>query len=697
MKYIYTKMITFANRYLQHHKNARHEPYENDYIMSKLNIIGIIKNIRSKTNIYTPIIEAIVNAIDSIHDSERKDGQISIIVKRDRTLAFDDTIPVVKSIEIIDNGIGFNQKNRDSFDTFYSDNKIARGGKGFGRFMFLKYFYDAEVKSIYQKDNEFRVRTFRFGKQYEIVTNEKDELSTAKDAETHIYLNNIIDDKQLDKGLDTIARKLLERLLIFFINDQKPCPTITIAEEDGSRSIVLNHYLTQDNDIKLIDSIPYEVKSELSDKVEKFTAKIFKILYAQSQKSKICLTGHNREVTEVTLHNYIPEFEDDFYDEIQRAQDITRKNYIIKVYVLGQYLNDNVSLEREAFNFDKEKRDTLYELSQSDIEQGAADVVRNKFADEVKVREDKKVARITDYVNSSAPWHKTYISNLKLDKIPYHASEKQIELEFQKIKFDKEQEARIELKSIIDSEDGSFESDLSDLVAKVTEAGKNDLAHYVCNRRLVLKVLKELLRRREDGKAELEKELHSLVFPMVNDDTRVNYEEHNLWLLDERLVFSEYIASDRKISSKAAPTEPDLVIFDKKRSFRNGDNEFSNPLTVFEFKRPKRTNYAADEDPIEQVGNYVDEIRAGKYETPEGIEKVKVNDNTPVYGYVICDPCDKIKQFARKHQLTLSPDEEGYYGFHSGYNIYIEILSYKRLMNNAELRNKIFFKKLNID
>lgn len=38
------------------------------------------------------------------------------------------------------------------------------------------------------------------------------------------------------------------------------------------------------------------------------------------------------------------------------------------------------------------------------------------------------------------------MENLPLDKIPYHATEEQIELAFQKLKFAKEQEARIELK-----------------------------------------------------------------------------------------------------------------------------------------------------------------------------------------------------------------------------------------------------------
>lgn len=112
------------------------------------------------------------------------------------------------------------KKNRDSFDTFYSDMKIARGGKGFGRFMFLKYFGDTSVSSIYKTEGgEFRLRQFQFGKQFDIVVNETDVHSEKSDTETHIYLNNIIDNKYIDKGLETIARKLLERLLIFFIDD----------------------------------------------------------------------------------------------------------------------------------------------------------------------------------------------------------------------------------------------------------------------------------------------------------------------------------------------------------------------------------------------------------------------------------------------------------------------------------------------
>jgi hypothetical protein len=207
-----------------------------------------------------------------------------------------------------------------------------------------------------------------------------------------------------------------------------------------------------------------------------------------------------------------------------------------------------------------------------------------------------------------------------------------------------------------------------------------------------------LLKRRDDGKGELEANVHNLIYPMGKDSEIIDYHDHNLWLLDERLVFSEYIASDKKISKKPdALGEPDLVIFDQKQSFRNGDNSFSNPLTIFEFKRPKREDYKEEDDPILQVGNYLDKIKEGKYEMPEGLEPVKVSDSTPVCAYVVCDLTKKIHGFAKKHQLTLSPDQEGYFGFHNGYKMYVEIISFKKLLSDATLRNKIFFRKLQIE
>lgn len=664
--------------------------------MSKVNIQGVINNIKSNTsNVYTPIIEAIVNSIQSIIDKGNSDGKIEIILHREKILDLG-VKPNVISVDIIDNGIGFCQKNIDSFDTFYSEHKKHIGGKGFGRFMFPYYFSDVKVESVFKVDDEtFIKRKFIFGKQYEIVTNLIDEPTKSSKTYSKLSLIGLKNNQNLDKHLDTIAKKILEKILIYLIDDDFKCPTIIIKEgSDDSQFLVINDFLTKTDEIVFVDNNTFILQKD-EQKYEFFT-KTFKIYFTGSQKSKIILTAHQREVTDTSLYRYVPEFEDDFYEEDENTG--TKRNYIIKTYVTGKYLDDNVSLERNTFDFPKDSQNMHYPFTQVNIEKETSEIAKELFRDDVSIRSEKKFNEIKEYVNYSAPWHRTYLKDLDLSDIPYNLTNEDIEIHLQRVKYNSEINTRRELNEYLSSTDDDFNERISNAISKISDIGKSDLAHYVFNRKCVLDALRELLKRREDGKGELEKDIHNLIFTMGGNSETTNYSEHNLWLLDERLVFTEYIASDRKISTKKdAYGEPDLVIFDQKKSFRAGDNNFSNPLTIFEFKRPKRREYKEEDDPILQIAKYLKDIRDDKYDMPEGLEKIKVSENTPVYGYVVCDIEPKIKEFAEKHQLTISPDNEGYFGYHSGYKMYIEIMSYKKLIDDATLRNKVFFNKLQID
>ncbi|TKC05866.1 ATP-binding protein [Pedobacter frigoris] len=664
--------------------------------MSRINIQGTIDNIRSKSNIYTPIIEAIVNSIQSIVLKKIENGKIEIILHREKVLEIDNSIPSVKTIEIRDNGIGFTQENRDSFDTFYSEYKKSIGGKGFGRFMYVKYFNNVYVNSVFKDSSEtLNSRYFRFGREYEIIVDEKIELSKAVDTYSCVTLENIKSGQNFDKQIETIARRILDKILIYFINDTFTPPTIILKEAEGNHSIVLNDFLTEINEIKLWKSKDFILEDDKQQKYD-FVAKVFKIYYPGNQKSKVSLAGHNREVTDTPLHKYIPEFEDEFFEE---DENNVKRNYIIKTYILGDYLDNNVSLERETFDFPKDTKDMYFPFGQADLERKASEISKEAFGEDVQVRVQKKSEQIRNYVNELAPWHKPYLNELDMSSIPYHLKDENIELALQEVKFRKEQKTRAELKILLADPEVSHNGQMAEAISKISEIGKSDLAHYVFNRKIVLDAFRQLLKRKEDGKGELEKDIHNLIFPMGKTSENCDYQEHNLWLLDERLIFSEYVASDKKISTKKdALGEPDLVVFDKKQSFRSGDNNYSNPLTIFEFKRPKRDAYKTDDDPIMQIGKYVKDIRAGKYEMPEGLEKIKVNDFTPVYAYVICDLTSKIREFAEElHSLTKSPDDEGYFGFLRGYNMYIEVISFKKMMDDATLRNKIFFKKLHLE
>ena len=48
-------------------------------------------------------------------------------------------------------------------------------------------------------------------------------------------------------------------------------------------------------------------------------------------------------------------------------------------------------------------------------------------------------------------------------------------------------------------------------------------------------------------------------------------------------------------------------------------------------------------------------------------------------------------------EFTPIPDGLGWYRCYSSMNLYIEVLSWTKLLRDAEMRNKIFFSKLGIE
>ncbi len=671
--------------------------------MSFINIQGLVDNISEKSTIYTPIIEAIVNSIEAIDQSKRTDGHIEVIIKKNSQIAakFDRAAPndkdILDSIEIHDNGIGFTKINRDSFDTLYGDQKSSIGGKGFGRFMFLKYFKNVAIDSIYKDTTRYFKRTFTFsgvGKTtLNFISNENNKPISAKDNHTIISLSQIKEQysENLEKKIITIARILVEKLLPYFIDDNYKCPLITLKESGTEEEIILNDFYNKHKEITLAAVKMFNLEDK--KRIYTFNVKILKIYFTKSPSS-IILTAHNRAVTSEPLDSYIPEFKDDFVDKIkvEDNKEIT-KNYSIKAYVLGDYLNEHVSLERNDFDFPKDGT-VLYPFSRREIESNVAKIVKNVFEHEVITRQVKKLDKIKDYIDTKAPWHKTYFNELDLTLIPYVFDEETIEGELQKQKFKMEKNIRTQVSQILKSETKDITIKVEQVSHQLTELGKSDLAHYVVLRRVVLDVLKSSLKWSKDKQYQKEKVIHNIIFPMNSDSDHLSYDKHNLWIIDERLNFNEYLASDKQINKKGE--RPDILIFDKAIAIREGD-DFSNPITVFELKRPQREKYRGEDDPIVQIGKYVEQIRGGMFKSAETGRPIKATQNTPAYGFIVCDITEDIKEFCKRHQLTPSPDNQGYFGYHAGYRMYIQLISFDKLINDAELRNKIFFKKLKIN
>lgn len=652
-----------------------------------------------KTNVYMPIVEAIANSIDAIEELGTKDGVINIELERNPQLikSNDSGVAPVTSIIIKDNGIGFTEENTESFDELFSEKKLKIGGKGFGRFTYLKYFTSTDVESHFKADNKWQKRTFTFhSDRNEFISDQQVTDSNLKRYETTVSLRNIKKKHQdkLNLKLDTIARRLFEVLLPYFVtNDYKP-PKIIIKDPAEREEVVLNDYLDEHDKIQLIHDDKLELETGFDDKVEEFQVKIFKVFHSQSN-NRVVLTAHHREVLSNSMHHYDPEFFSGFSENKPDNDDETASgNYVIKAYVIGDYLDRHVTTERGTFNFNDDDETAMFPLSKKHVESAVTKLAASHFKDHLQPLKEKKVERIKATIDANMPWNKSLASELDFDTIAFNASDKDIDVAVNKLAYDKEQEVRSNVHQLLSSNNATeIDEKVQGIAQQVTELGKGKLAHYVALRRAILDVFEKSLKLRDNNKHELENIVHKIIFPLRKDSDTIDYESHNLWLLDERLSFSNYVASDQPLNT--GDERPDLLSFDRPIAVREGD-ELSNPITIFELKRPGRTAYTTAENPLAQVAGYIKKIRTGQYTNPQG-RQILADDNTPAYGFVICDLTPKIIEFCEAYQLTLSPDKESYFGFHSTFKIYFEVISFNKVLKDSKQRNKVFFRKLGIE
>lgn len=668
--------------------------------MSKVNISRAVENIRSGTTVYTPLVEIIVNAIQAIEDKSITDGQIEIVIERSNQLELDKGERSVVSFLIKDNGIGFTDENRDSFDTLFSDYRLSQGGKGFGRFICLKYFSDLEIESIYEEDKAFKFRKFKMGKGNDIIVDETIDDSQESNSRTEVKLARVKDGKFTDKKISTISRVLVERLIPYFIDHNYKCPTIFINESDGSGRLILNDFVSNQLSalIKEIEISSEHFSLQGNNVDYEFRVRLFKFYSPKNHRSRISLVAHRREVTNTSIHNYIPEFIEEFFDKKTDGSYDGARNFIVKAYVFGDYLDENVSLERSGFEFQKEN-DLLHGISQMDIEREAARIARETIGDEITVRLEKKKERVRSYVDEVAPWHRTTIKSVDLSSMPYRPSNEEIEQRLQQEKYRQEIEVTKKIGKLL--KEGTIDDlkqNVTELISKISETSKNDLTHYIALRRIVLELLSKNLELDANGRYSSEGTVHDIIFPRRKDTESIPFDDHNLWIIDERLNFTRYVSSDKSLSD-SSPDRPDLLAYDRRVLFR-GDNEPSNPVTIFEFKKPQRDDFAnpsSNEDPIQQIVRYVSQVREGKFTTPEGRE-IFVSENTPFYGYVVCDLTTKVRKWLEiDKDYKPMPDNRGWFKWHNNTNLYLEVISWDKVLRDAEMNNRIFFHKLGIN
>ena len=186
---------------------------------------------------------------------------------------------------------------------------------------------------------------------------------------------------------------------------------------------------------------------------------------------------------------------------------------------------------------------------------------------------------------------------------------------------------------------------------------------------------------------------------MRTTSDEVPYEQQNLWIIDERLAYHGYLASDLPLNtatvlSSKSDSRPDLMIFERALTFAEDDSALSS-LVIVEFKKPDRSDYRKEE-PIDQVYRLIREIKGGHFKDKNGREIKVQSERIPAYAYVICDTTKEVEVIAQNKALLPTPDQLGYYGYNPSLSAFVEVISYTKLLRDAKKRNRILFDKLHL-
>jgi hypothetical protein len=160
-------------------------------------------------------------------------GNITIDVEREQPLLVEDN-PSITGFRIIDDGVGLTDDNFDSFNTAFSPYKMRTGGKGLGRFTWLKAFDRAVITSTFKETvgTGLQRRTFTFDENYDLDERGLPQPTTNGEAGTTIRLVDYRDSYkgECPRSAEVLIEKIIEHFLLFFWNPTAPISSLEIKE-----------------------------------------------------------------------------------------------------------------------------------------------------------------------------------------------------------------------------------------------------------------------------------------------------------------------------------------------------------------------------------------------------------------------------------------------------------------------------------
>ena len=637
-----------------------------------------------------PLFEAVSNAIHSTQDKFGADvarkGRVSVSVDTDRQKA---GVRVV----VRDNGMGLDERNWRAFTTMDTAHKLSRGGKGVGRLLWLDCFERIEVASVFRENGAFKRRSFGFALSND---GQIDGLKTAPaDGETDSWFEASFEglaaggyrDKFPGRGFYVFQHMISHFLPVFIGNG---CPVIEVRVDKDRRRFPdrIDDVIHRKETISGLSGSDYGTFDLTLMECSKVAST------SLDGKHHIHFVAHERAVVSRKIDNKLGlGFFGDGADRVLQA------------VLSGEFLDSSVNQERTAFQF-----------KDADIEKLIGGICIDRIEDflegplaTVRLSQEKTIETITEtypsvrFGDMDELRRKIPSGELSDDAIYGHLSR-------ERYRRDRKQASRIrsvfqDLKESAFDLD-NFHSKIEEAREAIEDAEQRSLTEYVVRRKVVLDFMDLLLEKVRDDTRDSsyapERALHSFICPMRtatigNGGRGFEAASHDLWIVDERLTFAQYFSSDVPFSQLSSDTSdrarrPDLLVFDRVHGLR-ASTESSKVLLV-EFKRPGRTSYRDNEEPLQQVQRYVFALQSGELRDVRG-RPIKLDRNTAFYCFIVADIVGKLYDWTRTWDPT--PDGRGrIYTPRDGFQGFVEVMGWDSLMGDAKQRNQAFFDKAGI-
>lgn len=657
-----------------------------------------------------PLFEAVVNGVHAIQDRQHREGEIEVTIKRGPSGLFGSdatgsALADIQAFTIRDDGVGFTQENFASFETMDSRAKAQRGGKGIGRLLWLVAFEHADVLSEFCEDGRWQRRTFEFYAHEPGIINPRLLLLDAPaDHRTEVRLLGFREKYRAAtvKSAEAIGRQLVEHCLEYFLLGQMP--RLFLTDPAYSERLALH-------EMYAAEYRPTTAPRPFTVRGQPFTIQDVHTRGGGDAGHALKFCAHNRAVDATGLTSRLPYLQMPLKNE--RGEVGTYQGY-----VTGPLLDERVDPARTGFAIDRREELPFAEGTDAgpnaivweDIVAAATSAVDEFLKPRTEDTRREAYARVERFIETQ-PQYRVLIGHKRaaLEAIPGNLSTQELDSALHRLHAELRQEVRADAGRRLEEVKGALSlGEHRDAVVRVlgnlSEVAKSDLAQYVVDRATVLSFYQSLLGTQDDGSFAREDALHSLFFPMRCTSNEVEFREHNLWLLDERLAYHQYLASDLKFSKQnkaGAPAavesedRPDLLIYNRPHAYTPGDAPFGS-VVIVEFKRPDRSDYQPKDSPIRQVLRYVQLVREGKAQREDGSTLEPLPNDLPFYCYIVATLTPELREEAQLAGFIEAPDRCGYFHYNPNYRAYIELNSYRKVLDDARKRNQAFFDRLQI-